>query len=64
MVVNPDSGVVERRISLGGLRKSLSLPERAEVLNGIAWKSSSDTFLITGKYWSEVFEIRIDSASP
>ena len=64
VVVNPESGVVERRISLGELRKSLSLPERAEVLNGIAWKSSSDTFFITGKYWSEVFEIRIDSTSP
>ncbi|MXW23054.1 MAG: glutaminyl-peptide cyclotransferase [Candidatus Dadabacteria bacterium] len=64
VVVNPESGVVERRISLGELRKRLSLPERAEVLNGIAWKSSSDTFFITGKYWSEVFEIRIDSASP
>ena len=64
VVVNPESGVVERRISLGELRKRLSLPERAEALNGIAWKPASDTFLITGKLWSEVFEIKLSPASP
>ena len=64
VVVNPESGVVERRISLGELRKRLSLPKRAEVLNGIAWKSSSDTFFITGKHWSEVFEIELRPTSP
>lgn len=64
VVVNPESGVVERRISLGELRKRLSLPKRAEALNGIAWKSSSDTFFITGKRWSEVFEIKLIPTSP
>ncbi len=64
VAVNPETGVVERRISLGELRKRLSLPERAEALNGIAWKSASDTFLVTGKRWSEVFEIEIGPGSP
>ena len=64
VVVDSKSGEVERRISLGGLRKRLSLPKRAEVLNGIAWKPSSGTFLITGKYWSEVFEIELSPTSP
>ena len=64
VAVNPETGVVERRISLGELRKRLSLPERAETLNGIAWKSASDTFLVTGKRWSEVFEIEIGPGSP
>ena len=64
VVVDPESGAVERRISLGELRKRLILPEKAEALNGIAWKSSSDTFLITGKRWSEVFEIELSPASP
>lgn len=58
-VVNPVDGTVERRIDLGGLRKKLSLPNRAEVLNGIAWNPSSGTFFVTGKYWSEIFEIEI-----
>ena len=58
VVVDSYSGMVERRINLGELRERLSFPDRAGVLNGIAWKSSSRTFLITGKNWSEVFEIR------
>ena len=64
VVVNSESGKVERRITLGELRKRLSLPDRAGVLNGIAWKSSSDTFFITGKRWSEVFEIGFSFTSP
>jgi len=64
VVVNSYSGKVERRINLGELRERLSFADAAGVLNGIAWKSSSRTFLITGKNWSEIFEIRIGSASP
>ena len=64
VVVDSYSGMVERRISLGKLRERLSLPKRAEALNGIAWKSSSRTFLVTGKNWSEVFEIKFGSPFP
>ena len=64
VVVDPESGTVERRINLGQLRERLSLSNEAGVLNGIAWKSASDTFFITGKRWSEVFEIKFGSASP
>ena len=64
VVVDPGSGIVERRISLGELRKRLSLPRKAGVLNGIARKPSSGTFLVTGKNWSEVFEVKFGSASP
>ncbi|MCY4379597.1 MAG: glutaminyl-peptide cyclotransferase [Candidatus Dadabacteria bacterium] len=64
VVVDPESGMVEKRIKLGQLREKLSLVNEAGVLNGIAWKSSSGTFLITGKNWSEVFEIKVGSASP
>ena len=64
VVVDPGSGIVKRRIHLGQLRERLSLVNEAGVLNGIAWKPSSGTFYITGKNWSEVFEIRIGSNSP
>lgn len=66
VIVDPESGIVERRLNLGQLREKLSLVNEAGVLNGIAWKSSSSTFLVTGKNWSEVFEIRFGfgSASP
>jgi len=61
VVVDPESGIVKRRINLGQLRERLSLSNEAGVLNGIAWKPSSRTFLITGKNWSEVFEIKLTS---
>lgn len=64
VVVDPESGMVEKRINLEQLKQRLSLVNEAGVLNGIAWKSSSQTFLITGKNWSEVFEITLGSASP
>lgn len=64
VAVDPESGIVERRIKLGQLRQRLSLANEAGVLNGIAWKPSSRTFLITGKNWSEVFEIKLGSAFP
>ena len=64
VVVDSYSGMVERRINLGELRERLSFADAAGVLNGIAWKSSSRTFLITGKNWSEVFEIKLTPTSP
>ncbi len=47
----------------------LLLPEeRAElpsgaVLNGIAYHAENDTFLLTGKYWPKLFEVRLIPAS-
>jgi glutamine cyclotransferase len=29
------------------------------VLNGIAYDAEADTFLVTGKYWPQVIEIRV-----
>lgn len=63
-VVNPQSGVAERFLDLSGLRKRLSRPSRAGVLNGIAWKPSSGAFFVTGKYWSEVFEVELAPQDP
>lgn len=64
VVVDSYSGMVERRINLGELRERLSFADAAGALNGIAWKPFSRTFLITGKNWSEVFEIKLSPASP
>lgn len=58
-VVNPETGLAERFVDFSALRKRLGRPARADVLNGIAWKPSSGTFFVTGKYWSEVFEVEI-----
>lgn len=63
-VVNPETGLAERFVDFSALRKRLSRPARAEVLNGIAWKPSSGTFFVTGKYWSEVFEVELPREVP
>ncbi len=55
--IDPATGVVEAVVDASGL---LSDEERvgADVLNGIAAIDSGDTFLITGKWWPTLFEVR------
>lgn len=54
--IDPATGVVTAVVDAAGL---LTPQERAkaEVLNGIAWKPETKTFLITGKYWPKLFEV-------
>jgi glutamine cyclotransferase len=55
--IDPGTGKVVGRIDASGL---LSPEERrdAEVLNGIAYNPDSETFLVTGKLWPKLFEVR------
>lgn len=55
--IDRDSGVVEATIDASGL---LSPDQQvgADVLNGIAYMPNSGTFLITGKLWPVMFEVR------
>lgn len=55
--IDPTTGVVEALVDASGL---LSEQDRigADVLNGIAAIDGSDTFLITGKWWPKLFEVR------
>ncbi|MEV0250427.1 glutaminyl-peptide cyclotransferase [Nocardia sp. NPDC050712] len=55
--IDPDTGRVLAVIDGSGL---LSTAERArtDVLNGIAHLPGTDHFLITGKYWPTIFEVR------
>ncbi|MEU8897939.1 glutaminyl-peptide cyclotransferase [Nocardia sp. NPDC048505] len=55
--IDPDSGRVLAVIDARGL---LGPAERADadVLNGIAHLPGTDRFLITGKYWPTIFEVR------
>ncbi len=57
--IDPATGVVTGVVDASGL---LSPEERrrAEVLNGIAWRPETGTFLITGKHWPRVFEVTIE----
>lgn len=54
--IDPTTGSVTASIDAGGL---LSPEEaaRADVLNGIAYRPDTKTFLLTGKLWPAVFEV-------
>jgi glutaminyl-peptide cyclotransferase len=55
--LDPASGQVTATIDAVGL---LHGEERArvDVLNGIAYRASTGTFLLTGKFWPKLFEVR------
>lgn len=55
--IDPESGRILAVIEADGL---LSPAERAgtDVLNGIAHLPGTDRFLLTGKYWPHLFEVR------
>ena len=46
-------------ISQGVIEPDPAEADRSAVLNGIAYDAEADTFLITGKYWPELIEIRV-----
>lgn len=58
--ISPEDGKVTGWLDLSGLRKQLPRPNNAEALNGIAHDPKTGNFLITGKLWPKMFEIRIE----
>lgn len=61
MVIDPATGEVTAVIDGSGL---VPADERAtytrdQVLNGIAYRASSDTFFLTGKLWPNMYEVRL-----
>jgi glutaminyl-peptide cyclotransferase len=61
--VDPSSGRVDATIDASRL---LAPSERAgaDVLNGIAYLPERDSFLVTGKLWPKLFEVRFIEDSP
>jgi glutamine cyclotransferase len=57
--INPATGKVTGFLDLSTLRQQLSTPQRAGVLNGIAYSASRNQLYITGKNWSELFVLRL-----
>ena len=52
------TGRVTATIDASGLLSRVEAM-RADVLNGIAYKPKSQTFLLTGKLWPHVFEVEL-----
>lgn len=56
--IDPASGGVAAIIDASPLRRGLGLPPGGDrVLNGIAYRPETATFLLTGKNWPEIFEV-------
>ena len=60
--LDPSSGRVTAEIDASGLLTP-DEEEDAEVLNGIAYDAAAGTFLLTGKYWPALFEVRFVEAT-
>lgn len=57
--IDPETGKVLGYVNLGGLLKDSDRTPETDVLNGIAWDSSSKRIFVTGKRWPKLFEISI-----
>lgn len=55
--IDPAVGRVEAKIDAAGLLPAEEAAG-AEVLNGIAYDPAAQAFLVTGKYWPSLFEVR------
>ncbi len=56
--IDPATGAVTATIDASGLLSTIEAL-RADVLNGIAYRPESKTFLLTGKLWPYVFEVEL-----
>ncbi|MEK8072863.1 glutaminyl-peptide cyclotransferase [Rhodococcus sp. EXRC-4A-4] len=66
MRIDPETGAVTAVIDGTPLWNSMSASERdgADVFNGIAQIPGTDRFLVTGKYWPRIFEVRFTETAP
>jgi glutaminyl-peptide cyclotransferase len=55
--IDPATGKVTAEIDASGLLSANDL-RGTDVLNGIAYDPATKTFLLTGKYWPAMFEVR------
>lgn len=60
--IDPSSGLVVGKLNLVGLLKQSNQPivTNTDVLNGIAYNPATGNFLITGKRWPALYEIKIN----
>jgi glutamine cyclotransferase len=61
--IDPASGHVVGKIDLTGIKEKYfanEITEKTDVLNGIAYDSTTKKFFITGKHWPKLFEITLN----
>ncbi len=57
VIINPNNGDVVGWVDISLLRQNLDDSHNAEVSNGIAYNAATKTFYLTGKNWSNLFEV-------
>jgi glutaminyl-peptide cyclotransferase len=57
-IINPQTGQVKAWINLNGLGNAASL-DSTNVLNGIAYDKQNNRLFVTGKNWSQLYEIKL-----
>ena len=61
VVINPDTGAVVAEADMAGIiSPHPELADSNDVLNGIAYRPDTGTFLVTGKRWPTIFEVRFE----
>lgn len=60
--IDPVSGRVLAEVDAAALSARQEGLEADEVLNGIAWDPERGTFLVTGKHWDALYEVRFVAA--
>lgn len=61
--IDPATGRVTQWVDLTGLNPEATMRDGEAVLNGIAHDPATGRIFVTGKLWSALFEIRVDSAA-
>ena len=59
LIIDPLSGQVEGVIDFSGLKLKVDQTPSLNVFNGIAYNKNKNTFFVTGKNWSKLFEVSI-----
>ena len=59
MIIDASTGAIIGVIDFRGLKSKVKQHPQLDVLNGIAYNPTSETFFITGKNWDKLFEVKI-----
>lgn len=61
--IDPATGHVNGWIDLAGLLPLIDRTGKEDVLNGIAYDAKTDRYIVTGKLWPRMYEIRLKKRS-
>ncbi len=63
VIIDPKTGMVTDRIVARGIVDQADATRNMDVLNGIAFHPKTGNMLVTGKYWSKLYEVQLVPAS-